>query len=87
MLILDNSSSFAPLAAATNIGRIFNFHNVSSQSGKRLICDCCRIQENEPAKGKNVTFTCLKRTVTYFISTEMCENNRPLLSVEIRNSL
>ena len=36
MLILENSSSIASLAAATNIGRIFNFNNVSSQSGKRL---------------------------------------------------
>ena len=88
MLILKNSSCLiAPLAAATNNGRIFNFNNVVSQSGKRLGCDCCRILENEPAKGKNVTFTCLRKTVTYFISTEMCENNGPILSVEIRNSL
>lgn len=44
MSILENSSCLiAPLAAATNIGRIFNFNNVGSQSGKRLGCDCCRI--------------------------------------------
>ena len=88
VLILENSSSIAPLTAATNFVRIFHFNNVdSSQSGKRLSCDCCRIWENEPAKGKNLTFTSLRRTVTYFISAEMCKNNRPLLSVEIRNSL
>lgn len=73
MLILENSSCLiAPLAAATNNGRIFNFNNVVSQSGKRLGCDCCRILENEPAKGKNVTFTCLRKTVLLILFQLKC---------------